>query len=65
MSFDHSIESSLSFPYSLFVEPGSWLELEILFQEDSEDLDSLWDSEPTNEALDRMEREKHIEGLFL
>lgn len=64
MSFEHSAESSLSFPYNLFVEPGSRLEFETLFQEDSEDWDSLWDSEPTDEALDRLEREEYIKSLF-
>ena len=56
-----SLSSILPYPYNLFVEPGSNLELELLFQDDSEDMDTLWESEPANEEI---EREEYIKSLF-
>ena len=60
MSFKHPAESSLPYPYNRFVEPGSQLELDLLFQDDSEDMDSLWESEPTHEESEKQEYIKSL-----
>ena len=40
---------TLEYPYDLFVEPGSWTELELLCE--SKDLDSLFESEDLDELF--------------
>ena len=62
MSFEYSSESSLSFPYSLFVEPGSHLELDFLF-EGSENLDLLLGPDSTDSRLDYLREGEYVGRL--
>lgn len=45
MRCDESERSVLPWPYDVFVEAGSQLELEMLWESVSEDWDSLWEGE--------------------
>ena len=60
MVFERQSDSCLSYPYNLFVNQGSKLELNLLF-DDSDDLDSLFESEP---ILEDLERDEYIKSLF-
>lgn len=61
MSFKRADGSCLPYPYNLVVEPGSSLEFELLFQDDSEDMDTLWESDPMREES---EKQEYIRSLF-
>ena len=60
MSFKHAEKSCLPHPYNLIVKSGSNLELELLFQDDSEDMGSVWKSESGYEKLDNEEYVKSL-----